>query len=127
MPDLGPLVNNSTYRPGDQEADNIPGGVPAGPYYATMADLAGKSAKGKWKLYILDDTAQDSGELLGWALAIETRPKIVFANSPPDVTIPEDALINVPFTVVDETGIINTQEYQFRFTSSDATKSCRPL
>lgn len=122
LPDLGPLVNGATYRPGDYEADpNIPSGNPAGPFLTTLNDFAGRPAAGQWKLFVLDDTAQDAGEILSWALQIETRPSIRFVNNPADITILEDGQINVPFTLVDEAAVAG-QVYEFSFASSDTTK-----
>jgi len=117
MPTLGPLVSGSTYRPGNDEADVIPGNIPAGPFLTTMADFKGQPAKGAWRLYVLDDTAQDSGELTAWTLSLETQPRIEFVKNPPDISIPEDDPIEIPFKLVDEASVAG-QAYTFEFVSS---------
>jgi subtilisin-like proprotein convertase family protein len=74
MPDNTQLTSGS-YRPTDYETtDNFPAPAPAIAAGSGLAVFNGLTANGTWKLYIVDDEAQDSGALSGgWKLSITTN------------------------------------------------------
>ncbi|MBL9138490.1 MAG: proprotein convertase P-domain-containing protein [Verrucomicrobiales bacterium] len=84
----------------DGASDAFPSPAPAGSYATSLNEFVGASANGDWKLYIVDDTATDSGVINGgWTLNITTKPKVVgLAN----VSVQEDESFRVPFTIVEE-------------------------
>lgn len=121
VPDQGAIVNGGVYRPADYETDVIPNNdpaIPSGPNDFSV--FIGKPAKGDWKLYLLDDTRQDSGELTGFSLIIETQPRIEFVTTPPDQNVVEDKPFSLQFRVIGEEFF--GSNYEISFTSSDASK-----
>ncbi|HKQ36665.1 MAG TPA: immunoglobulin domain-containing protein, partial [Verrucomicrobiae bacterium] len=72
LPDEG-LIIDEVYRPADYDppgdADVFDAPAPPGPYTNHLAAFKGSDANGVWSLYIMDDFAQDNGELVGgWSL-----------------------------------------------------------
>jgi Ca2+-binding RTX toxin-like protein len=64
-----------TYKPtnGAPVNDPMPAPAPAGPFGLSIAALTGGSANGNWNLYVVDDGAISTGDILGgWRLAITT-------------------------------------------------------
>ena len=77
IPDSNQIVT-ATYRPanwfGSGSADSFPAPAPIGPYVnAALSVFNGLNPNGTWKLFIVDDTSGDSGQLAGgWVLNITT-------------------------------------------------------
>lgn len=72
LPDEG-LIIDEIYRPADYDpsgdSDVFDAPAPPGPYTNRLAAFKGSDANGVWSLYIMDDFAQDNGELVGgWSL-----------------------------------------------------------
>jgi uncharacterized repeat protein (TIGR01451 family) len=59
-------------------ADSFPAPAPAGPYTnASLAVFNGSNPNGVWKLFVVDDTTGDAGNIAGgWTLAITTTASI---------------------------------------------------
>jgi len=86
LPESGPLVNGTTYKPFNSSTvgDTFPAPAPAGPYSepatigaATFASvfngMTPAQANGIWSLYVTDDLDGDFGSLAGgWTLDITT-------------------------------------------------------
>ena len=82
LPESGPLVNNTSYRPFNSAAagETFPAPAPAGPYNepatagaATFAVFDGVNPNGNWSLYVTDDIDSDSGSIAGgWTITITT-------------------------------------------------------
>ena len=80
LPDAGPLVSGTTYKPADYSTVETDanftastGGInhPASNGSATFASaFTNLSANGTWKLYVADDTPSDTGSATGWNLVI---------------------------------------------------------
>ncbi len=118
IPDNGPLVAG-TYKPTNYGSDDTFSGVSA-PYDNTFADLVGDSPNGDWKLYILDDTAGQSGTIAqGWTLSIVTSPSITI--SPTFVEQNEDDHAQATLTVRDaDTPDTPESDLSLDFASSDS-------
>jgi hypothetical protein len=70
---------DESFRPTDYEDpaldDLTEEGGPAGPYFTSLALLAGGSPNGAWNLFVFDDTDGFRGfDLSGWALNLEIQP-----------------------------------------------------
>lgn len=92
VPDATNIPGSGSYRPTNQEpGESLPAPAPGWPYGALMADLKGSSPNGTWQLWVSDDAAGDSGEILqGWCIDLTT---VVPADNcqPLAVTIPAGA------------------------------------
>lgn len=54
---------------------NFPGPAPAGPYGTTLSVFNGSNPNGTWKLYVIDDSPGDTGNITnGWSLTITAPP-----------------------------------------------------
>jgi hypothetical protein len=66
----------------DGDTDLFPSPAPAGPYGASLSELAANGANGAWSLYVMDDTAGDGGSITSWRLRISSRdPQTVGART----------------------------------------------
>jgi hypothetical protein len=66
----------------DGDSDLFPAPAPAGPYGASLSELAANGANGTWSLYVMDDTAGDGGSITSWRLRISSRdPQTVGART----------------------------------------------
>jgi uncharacterized repeat protein (TIGR01451 family) len=74
LPDSG-AFNSGAYRPTnfDSTTDHFPAPAPASPYGAALGTFAGSNPNGAWTLYVIDDGAMDSGNIMqGWVLSLTT-------------------------------------------------------
>jgi uncharacterized repeat protein (TIGR01451 family) len=73
LPDDGFFVTE-TYRPTNFGAgDTFPAPAPPGPYASQLSAFRGTDPNGTWSLYIVDDTALESGYLAGgWGITFLT-------------------------------------------------------
>lgn len=63
--------------------------APAGPYSVSLSDLNGINPNGQWSLFVLDDSAGDSGAISnGWSLALTSVTPV---NQLADIGISETA------------------------------------
>jgi subtilisin-like proprotein convertase family protein len=79
-------IVSGTYKPTDVEPgesgelDTFSAPAPGGPYTAPLSVFNGLSPNGAWSLYVVDDSAGDSGNIAsGWSLNIATMS----TNAPP--------------------------------------------
>jgi hypothetical protein len=67
VPDDGPIVHNTFYRPGGQYAGGLalppPPPGPAPPYQTSFASLVGEPIAGTWRLWVYDDAAGETGAI----------------------------------------------------------------
>jgi len=137
-----PPLSSREYRPRnyDPQADAFPTPAPAAPFGTTLGSLTGTPAAGDWKLYVVDDTASDSGFINGgWELFITSQPRIVGLA---DITIKEDQEFSLPFTIVEEgfaessftftttttnAAVIRTNDLVFRGSGTTWTISGKPV
>jgi subtilisin-like proprotein convertase family protein len=115
VPDLGPITSG-TYDSGNSDLANDPfAGGPVGPFEIDLAKFNGQTAKGEWKLYVVDDTRQDAGVINSWALYLTTVPRIEgLANQ----SIKEDETFVAPFTIVEESFAADTFTFGFGSTNT---------
>jgi subtilisin-like proprotein convertase family protein len=89
LPATGPLVSG-TYAPRDYSTflpDPFPAPAPAGPYTASLPLFDGTNPNGAWRLFVMDDTDIDEGEITGgWSLALTVR-QAACCNAPPVLDI----------------------------------------
>ena len=103
-------IASGTYLPSDyQTGDVFPSPAPAGPHTANLDNFNGVNANGEWDLYVLDDAANNSGQIaFGWSLRIETAPTITLVSPPaanPVTSVNEDNSVTVEFSIDDMTSI----------------------
>lgn len=114
-------ITSGTFRPSNYDNASDPFASPApapgnSGYDTTLAAFNGSPANGDWKLYIVDDTASDSGYLTGgWSLYVTTKPRITGLA---DVTVKEDQGFELPFTLVEESFV--DPSFTFRTASDNA-------
>ncbi len=129
-----PSAGGGTIASGTYQASYYTGGkhllpspAPQTGYSGALSAFQDKaSANGTWSLCINDLTGQDTGAIVSGAfLTITTRPVIVF--SAPVVTMMENAISNVSYTVRDSTIAVGAlQVLQVNATSS-GNKSLLPV
>ena len=70
------VLGSQPYRPADYStAKALPAPAPPRPYATNLSSLNGLNPNGDWKLYVLDDSPPDVGNIsFGWSLSIRTRP-----------------------------------------------------
>ncbi len=79
IPDLA-RITNGVYRPANYAvtSDPFPAPGPTSPYGTTLSSLNGIDPNGVWKLFIVDDSAQDAGSIAGgWSLNIAATGPVV--------------------------------------------------
>jgi subtilisin-like proprotein convertase family protein len=71
---LNATLTSGTYKPTNAGTGKVyPAPAPAGPYASALAAFNGTNPNGTWFLYIVDDSAGDSGTLAGgWTLNLTT-------------------------------------------------------
>ena len=66
-------ILSGNFKPSQYGIVNFPTNAPAQPYDSALAVLNGSSPNGTWSLYVMDDSAGDSGSIVGgWSLGITT-------------------------------------------------------
>jgi Ca2+-binding RTX toxin-like protein len=74
LPDNGPITSG-TFRPTNVGTpDPFPSPAPGPPYGSTMSAFNGTNPNGAWRLFIFDDAAADTGQLVHWTLNITAAP-----------------------------------------------------
>ncbi|HEX5850537.1 MAG TPA: Ig-like domain-containing protein [Rubrobacter sp.] len=64
-----------TYRPTNVSDGDFWPQAPAGPYSTSLDAFDNEAANGSWKLFVVDDTGDDGGDIEGgWSLSIDTGP-----------------------------------------------------
>ena len=92
VPQSTAIETSSTYKPtdyttGNPATDNFPVPGPAAPYPTDLTVFNGTSPNGTWNLFVLDDGADDAGQLAnGFTLTITTSA--ASSDTPPIVTNP---------------------------------------
>jgi subtilisin-like proprotein convertase family protein len=109
LPDNGQIasgtqITSGTYKPtrgtitsvtGDSTVPaNFPAPAPVGPYATNLSVFDNTDPNGTWSLYVIDDTAGDTGQFAGgWSLEITTdaptdttAPKVTSTNPLPGAT-----------------------------------------
>lgn len=81
LPQTGSVVSGR-YRPTNfGTGDGFYPPAPSGPYATTLAAFTGTDPNGDWKLFIVDDSGRDLGELTGgW--------RLTFVSPPPPTPVP---------------------------------------
>ena len=98
---VAPLVDGTAYRPGNlgDAPDDFPAPAPTAGADNALWRFNGTDPNGTWSLFVVDDTAGESGELAqGWSLVITTT-----ANTSPDPSAVVVAGLPVGVTDVDLT------------------------
>jgi extracellular elastinolytic metalloproteinase len=86
-----PLVSG-TFRPTNlgTAVDVFPAPAPAAPHGAALSVFNGTDPNGAWSLYVVDDTGQDSGNIVGgWTITITTTAPVC-VTSPCLLRVPDD-------------------------------------
>jgi len=82
-------ITSGTYQPADFESgDSMSSPAPDGPYGTALGVFSGADPNGTWSLYVQDDSAKDSGNLVSWRLNITTSQPACcqHTNQPPTIT-----------------------------------------
>jgi subtilisin-like proprotein convertase family protein len=102
IPDNGPIVPFSAYKPTNYEISNneFVAPAPTGPYPTTIAAaFGGINPNGTWSLYMQDDASPDAGSLAGWVLNIALNEVGPALTGLVDTTTNENSFVQIPFTV----------------------------
>lgn len=76
IPDSGPIVSGSVYKPSNygRTLDPFPLPAPIGPRSGSLGAFNGLNPNGAWRLFIRDDQLRNSGGLAGgWSLTVTTE------------------------------------------------------
>lgn len=86
LPQLGP-VTSGEYLPTDYTdvpQDSFPPPAPPGPYPSDLSALLRGDPNGLWKLFVVDDAADEGGSLAGgWSLQFEVERLVQGCAAPP--------------------------------------------
>lgn len=89
-PDSGQLVSRA-YRPINYEttSDVFPQTSWTAPFNTNLAVFNGANPNGTWRLYVVDDTGQNTGSIVGgWQLTLETQVlPATITDQPDDITV----------------------------------------
>jgi len=97
------LISSGIYLPTDFEAGDVMfAPAPAGPYGSVFGAFTGTDPNGPWSLYIMDDSASDSGIVNGgWTLDISTTvPVNPLANIAVNLSYPAQPVVGEPRSYV---------------------------
>ncbi|MCC7376103.1 MAG: proprotein convertase P-domain-containing protein [Verrucomicrobiales bacterium] len=122
IPDNGPLEAGK-YAPSNYSPDDNFSGV-AAPYGSSLSEFVGTNPNGDWKLYVVDDTANDSGAIAqGWSLTIVTAPTLtIAAGTPAPIVQNEDTASTFNITIADQDFPTNPYgDYRLTFVSQNTT------
>lgn len=125
IPDDGPLTSGR-FSPSNYDGalDVFPDG-PVAPFATALSDFVGTNPNGNWSLYIVDDTAADSGSLSrGWSLKVITAPTIAISTSSPLVfneDEPSAVSRTVNFSVSDTDSSSAADQLEITFASTHPT------
>jgi len=111
VPDAGRFPSGA-YRPTNYgSGDVLPAPAPAGPYGSLLALFNGTNPNGVWRLYVVDDTALNSGVLAGgWRLDLNTT------NYPPVITKqPQDQTVRPGSTARFRVEVAGTPPFGFEW------------
>ena len=104
----GPMTGDCsgfTYRPTNIFDGDFWPAAPEGPYSTSLDSFDGEVANGSWRLFVLDDESDDSGDIEGgWSLSIDTGP--VDAAIPGTGTSGPASLYPATRTVSEQEGLI---------------------
>jgi subtilisin-like proprotein convertase family protein len=122
IPDNGPLEAGS-YSPSNYSPEDNFSGV-AAPYGSSLSEFVGTNGNGDWKLYVVDDTANDAGAISqGWSITIVTAPTLtIAASTPAPIVQNEDTASTFNITIADQDFPSNPYgDYRLTFASQNPT------
>jgi len=106
-------ITSGTYRPTDFTGgtDSYPAPAPASTGATALSVFDGTSPNGVWNLYVLDDSAGDSGDFSGgWSIDITTTATSPLASSLYPSTV---AVTGLPRGVTDVNVTLNSFDHDF--------------
>jgi subtilisin-like proprotein convertase family protein len=90
-------IVSGTYKPSNNGAnDAFAAPAPTAPYGTTLAAFNGTNPNGEWKLFIVDDSALDTGSLASWSIDIETTPPVI--SLAPTASVTEGGILSTTIT-----------------------------
>ena len=104
LPDSSAIASG-TYKPTDfVTGDTFPSPAPAGPYGTALSVFNGLNPNGTWSLYVLDDEANDAGNIAGgWSLSFvyptPTVPTIALTSPASGASFTAPATVNLAASV----------------------------
>jgi hypothetical protein len=124
VPNGGPIVNNTIYRPGGQYigmiGQPVPAPGPSAPYETAFSAMAGEQIAGTWKLWVSDGVAGSTGTIDNVELRItpQAATNVTIVNPTGVGPIPSTQ----PFVRVEvsTTGVLDTGNAMFRVTNGPA-------
>ncbi len=82
----GPIVSGTFKPTNDGLAADFLAPAPGQPYGSTLSAFNGSGPNGTWALYVLDNSAGDSGSIAGWSLNVESvNPINAVSNQNPPI------------------------------------------
>jgi subtilisin-like proprotein convertase family protein len=90
LPDNG-QIESGTFKPTDFEPnDDFPASAPAPPRNIVLSAFNGINPNGNWRLFVVDDTGQDTGVIAGgWSLTISNG---ITAQNQAPINIPDSGI-----------------------------------
>ena len=106
LPDTTGPLTTGTYRPTNHDSgtDTFNGSAPVPPYGPSLTDaFAGSDPNGGWRLYAIDDSLNDGGQIAGgWTLTLRTgrrgattEPITIQDGTPPTQAAPYSSNIDI--------------------------------
>lgn len=98
-------IRSGTYSPSDYESgDTFPAPAPSGPFGTSLGIFAGTNPNGIWKLFVQDDSADDSGSISqGWRITV-TATNLTCSSivAPPRIAsiLVENRMLQLSWTAV---------------------------
>jgi subtilisin-like proprotein convertase family protein len=101
---LGSGPYHPTNYVGQDSTEVMPAPAPAGPYATSLSAFNGQSPNGRWRLYVADDLATDSGQITqGFRLALRTTEGFALGDPGPATDYP--AVVEVAGRTTPITGL----------------------